>query len=117
VSSHAGERPPIGSYWAYFYTSHLESLDWAMVPRAIVRVDGWNGQLQGKSSVELTIAFTATAAELDPHKVEDLCRLEMELDHMDFPRFWELVDQGLLALIGPCPSRVRHSYQLRFPGW
>lgn len=88
-----------------------------MVPKAIVRVDAWYNPPQGRSSVELTIAFTVTAAELDPHKVEDLCRLESELDRMDLPKFWELVDQGLLAMIGPDSTRARYPYQLRLPGW
>jgi|GEM_PF-2006388 len=117
AASHVGEYPRVRSYWAYFYMSRHEGLDWNMVPRAMVRVDGWSNPPEDRGSVELTITFTAEASELDPHKVEDLCGLEAELRSLDLPRFWELVEQGRLALIGPDSTRARHPYQLELPEW
>lgn len=92
--------PPTGSYWAYFSSPPAPGWEHAEKPVAVLRVEGISDHPNGTSRLELLVCFQAAPSELDPHKLEGLCRLETKLHRLGVTGFWEKVAQGNLKRIG-----------------
>jgi hypothetical protein len=92
--------PPTGSYWAYFSSPPANESEHAEKLEAVLRVEGEGDHPNGTSRLELLVCFKATPSELDPHKLDGLCRLETKLNQLEATGFWDKVAQGNLQRIG-----------------